>query len=371
MKIMIVAPFDVKGRFKGGISSIANTIVENQSSLARLGLNVITFDTCRIQRMDSKEGSLSKENFANAFSLYKDIIKAINETKPDILYYHTSVKTALLKDLLVARHAKLKTHIPIILHIHFADYNKIMIGNKTIDSIIISLLRRFIDRIIFLSERTKTEYIEHGIPCDKCHVVYNFSSISCNKNEIKTENTNRQFVFIGSIDKRKGIFDLLKTISNLDGDYVLHICGECRTKEEEKEFSSYLDKKKYRIIHHGYVGENEKKQILTQADALVLPSYGEGLPMVIMEALSTGCYIISTNVGAIPEIVGSSNGILIAPGDNKSLLTSMKNVLLMNNDDLQSIKLKNLKESEKYTFETFIQQIVSISQTLHKDEIVL
>ena len=51
----------------------------------------------------------------------------------------------------------------------------------------------------------------------------------------------------------------------------------------------------------------------------VLPSYHEGLPVSILEAMSYGEYIVSTKVGGIPEVVGKDVGVLINPGDRKAL----------------------------------------------------
>lgn len=56
---------------------------------------------------------------------------------------------------------------------------------------------------------------------------------------------------------------------------------------------------------------------------MVLPSYHEGLPMAILEGMAAGKAIISTVVGAIPEVVGEENGILVKPGDVPALAEAL------------------------------------------------
>jgi glycosyltransferase involved in cell wall biosynthesis len=66
----------------------------------------------------------------------------------------------------------------------------------------------------------------------------------------------------------------------------------------------------------GWISGKEKKKVLNECDVYILPSYNEALPISILESMSYGKAIISTNVGGIPEIVGhKKNGLLINPGD--------------------------------------------------------
>ncbi|HPI00393.1 MAG TPA: glycosyltransferase, partial [Chitinophagaceae bacterium] len=70
------------------------------------------------------------------------------------------------------------------------------------------------------------------------------------------------------------------------------------------------------VEYLGWVSNNEKNNLLLHSDIYMLPSYAEGLPVSILEAMSYGMPIISTNVGGIPEIVKHQyNGLLFQPGD--------------------------------------------------------
>lgn len=217
---------------------------------------------------------------------------------PDVLYYHSSIRYALLKDLLILRHAKIKTKVKTIIHIHFADYEKIMTGIGLVDTIILSILKNYIDEIVFLSKTTMNSFIEHGIENNKCSVIYNFNTLTLKENDIDTSNHENKLVrllFVGTIGKRKGFFDLVKALENIDRNkYELHVCGEVVDEESKNEFEKCKKNLARNLVFHGFVSGEERDCIYQSSDILILPSYGEGLPMVILEAFSAGCAVISS-----------------------------------------------------------------------------
>jgi glycosyltransferase involved in cell wall biosynthesis len=146
---------------------------------------------------------------------------------------------------------------------------------------------------------------------------------------------------------RKGILDILKAIpfvieknKNISflftgGDNVKSVIPKCN----EMGITSY-------VKFLGWVSEEKKLKLYGDSDILILPSYDEGLPYVIIEALASGLPIISTYVGGIPEAVeNGTNGFLINPGDYRAL--AEKILLLSQNKNLrQSIAKANIKKAE-------------------------
>ena len=93
---------------------------------------------------------------------------------------------------------------------------------------------------------------------------------------------------------------------------------------------------------------------------MVLPSYGEGLPITILEALHFGMPVITTKVGAIPEIINENIGTLLLPGDVIGLKNSLKYYSELPNSNLKAISLRCMMESEKYSFPIFASKLVEI-----------
>ena len=82
------------------------------------------------------------------------------------------------------------------------------------------------------------------------------------------------------------------------------------------------------ISYEGWISGEHKIRLLNQANAYILPSYNEGLPISILEAMSYQLPIISTKVGGIPEIVKDGvNGYLIEPGNKQQLKSAIDKLI--------------------------------------------
>lgn len=121
----------------------------------------------------------------------------------------------------------------------------------------------------------------------------------------------KRLVFFGHVQDEKGIGDLLKLASLLPKDYKVEIYGriiDCKYQN--------FDWNKYNVSYNGEVPSEKVLQILATSLALILPSYREGYPGVIIEAFSVGTPVIAYCIGGIPEIVeDGQNGRLCSLGD--------------------------------------------------------
>jgi glycosyltransferase involved in cell wall biosynthesis len=128
-----------------------------------------------------------------------------------------------------------------------------------------------------------------------------------------------QVVFVGGLSKNKGVFDILKAvqlINNIDIHFTFVGGGPV------DEFLDYAHKLgvNEQVSFLGRISEEKKVELLMDSHIFVLPSYAEGQPVAILEAMAAGQPIISTSVGSIPEIVSDGkNGFLIEPGDINKL----------------------------------------------------
>lgn len=176
-----------------------------------------------------------------------------------------------------------------------------------------------------------------------------------NNNLIKNQ-TNKpiQFVFTGRYERRKGIQELNQCIEQIHGkyDFIFHFIGPIPIEKQIKS-----DK----IIYHGTIMDQGKiKHILQQSDILVCPSYSEGMPNVIMEAMASGCAIIASDVGAVSEQVDASNGILIRPGDKKQLKAAIEKMITLPGEQLLAMKKASIKRiEEKFLWERVAEQTIT------------
>jgi len=156
--------------------------------------------------------------------------------------------------------------------------------------------------------------------------------INDEKVQYNTPNKIRQFVFIGRYERRKGIEELSMVLDRVKEsyDFIFHFIGPI--PEEKKIFSE-------KVRYHGLVRSEEKiKQILREADVLVSPSYSEGMPTVILEAMASGCAVIASDVGAVCDEVDESNGWLVRAGDTRQLEETIVSAIEMSFGQLASKK---------------------------------
>lgn len=150
--------------------------------------------------------------------------------------------------------------------------------------------------------------------------------------------SGRRLVCVGRLCEQKGQALLVEAAARLhrDGvhfDLVLVGDGEMRADIERLIAAHGLAE---RVKITGWADGTEVRRQLTQARALVLPSFGEGLPVVIMEAFALGRPVISTAIAGIPELVrDGDNGWLITPGDVDALADAMRQALAADSAELE------------------------------------
>lgn len=112
------------------------------------------------------------------------------------------------------------------------------------------------------------------------------------------------------------------------------------------------------VEYVGWVDGEAKSRLLAEADGFILPSYAEGLPLAILEAMSYGLPVIATAVGAIPEVVDSSVGWLISPKSPTEIGTALKEFIAC--DHRAALRTNAIKKSEQYLPPRVSQQLESI-----------
>ena len=168
--------------------------------------------------------------------------------------------------------------------------------------------------------------------------------------KMSVEDNIVKIIFIGGINPlRKGLEDLISVMNEIipvekDVRFILSGGGEVRKCLTADIHSNCWQ----RVDYVGWLSERQKRKMYKNSDIMVLPSYDEGMPYVLIEAMASGMAIVSTDVGGIPELIPSEKyGIIIQPGDTTALKDSL--LLLIRNSALrESMGGKNIKRIKKY-----------------------
>ena len=145
--------------------------------------------------------------------------------------------------------------------------------------------------------------------------------------EGRSDYVDQNILFLGRICRDKGIAELLLAMDEIHGRFpraCLYIGGSY----EEQEWKSEVEKRSKYVRWMGWIGGAGKEKLLRETcSTFVLPSYYEGQPISLMEAMSYGLASVATNVGGVPEIVSEGEGILIPAGNEKALAAALEKVL--------------------------------------------
>lgn len=129
----------------------------------------------------------------------------------------------------------------------------------------------------------------------------------------------KRFVFIGHIKKEKGIDEILDVSLELDDSYTLDIYGPI---SDTKYNEGYFDK--FSVRYLGPLVSKDVLQTLEKYDVLLLPSYKEGYPGIVIEAYAMGLPVIATKLQGLQEIVEpNQTGILIEPRNVRELIQAI------------------------------------------------
>lgn len=140
-----------------------------------------------------------------------------------------------------------------------------------------------------------------------------------------------RFIYLGWLENAKGIYVLLEAVQMLAAkghQFHLTMCGGGHEYHRLMSRCAELGLER-QIEIRGWVRGEAKLEALWRADTLILPSFSEGLPNALLEAMSSGLAVIATTVGGIPSLIRSrQSGILVRPGDALALASAMEELLL-------------------------------------------
>jgi glycosyltransferase involved in cell wall biosynthesis len=200
-----------------------------------------------------------------------------------------------------------------IIHIHSGKFDTFFESVPYLQGIIKYVLNKT-DVLIVLSEEWKT-YFDTLTITPKA-VVVNNPVVMPSQSAPKIPATPYKLLYLSRINTIKGIYDLLEYFKNhhsaLKNQFLLQVAGS----GEEEKVKEIIKKEKLEDVVQfvGWISGEPKMQMIREADAFILVSYYEGLPMSILEAMAMGKAIIASRVGGVPSVVKDGvNGWLIAP----------------------------------------------------------
>ena len=212
--------------------------------------------------------------------------------------------------------------------------------------------------ILSVSQALADEMISMGIERKKISVIYNGVDHQKFGVETKALLNGDYLLYVGNLKHDKGVVELIKGFAKICNNYPtlnLVYAGSGIEKERLGQLSKALNiADKVQLL--GSVEHHKLPALITHAKALVLPSYNEGVPNVVLEAMACGTPVLATNVGGIPEVVDEKIcGRLIKPRCEIAVENGLNDIL---NQPWNKEQIK--AHSKKFTWENNKRQLIEL-----------
>lgn len=280
----------------------------------------------------------------NRFNLFAppetDVFHASNWTLPK-----TKAKlVTTIHDLIFLKYPE--THTSYSVAVHARHLNRV---------------KKYADRIIAVSQSTKKDLIDYGIPEEKISVIYEaaspiFKPVDSYQVKTKYGLTNDYFLSVGALEPRKNLNRLIEAFSKLFHPGVetsltpgceLVVVGPAGWGESLKPVTN--------VKFLGFVSDEDLAGLYSGAKALVYPSLYEGFGLPVLEAMSCGCPVITSNVSSLPE-VGGEAAIYVNPLSVAEITQAMVSVPKLN------LTEKSLAQAKKFSWDKTAKETLKIYQ---------
>lgn len=350
IKVLMVGP---DRSVHGGISAMVNSYYE-----AGLGNEV---DLKYIGTM--REGSKVKKLLV-AIGAYLEFASVVS--RYDVVHVNAASDRSFMRKSYFIRCAK-RHGKKIVLHQHggdFKNYYENQISDKRR-----SYFRKTLDMadVMLVLTSSWKEYFGNLTRPEKITVFPNgvkTAGYEADNIDVTFDKKDlNKLLFLGRICADKGIDELIRAVSELHDTnprirlYLGGIYEEERYKRiiEESPFAEYL----------GWISGSEKDRYLDECGIYVLPSYYEGLPVSVLEAMLHGCVVVSTKVGGIPEIIDDGKeGYLVEPKDADALKEAIKKAMEERAVGKELAKNAKKRVLEQFSVEKSVVSLVRIYKNL-------
>ena len=312
IRVCMIVP-DTK--VKGGIATVVN-------GYRTFGLG----KEFEISYIESYCDGSKLQKFLKALYGYVQFIKELFQSKPDIVHIHSSFGPSFWREIpFIYMAGWLK--IPIVNHVHGAEFDSFYVCASNRKKRIIKNIYSRCTAFIALSEEWQVK-LESIVPRDKITVIENYCIIP-----EKISFKKKQILFLGEIGERKGCFDIPAIYAEVlkkQKNVPLLICGDGESEKMNRLFREKHIEDAVSFL--GWVRGEEKERLLMESAIFLFPSYNEGMPMALLEAMAYGLAVVTTNVGGIPKLIDNGiDGYICEPGDILGIAEKVTE--LMKNDE--------------------------------------
>ena len=336
---------------KGGIGTVVRGFVEDIHPEGYSFKHIVTH---------ADRGPVAKVSIAG--TAFIKCALSMRRGSYDLVHVHSAFGASFTRSIPFIRMAS-ERGLPLVNHIHADDWGSFYDEATAEKKRRIAEVYSSCDRIIALSQEW-ADTLSAVVSEDKIVVLENFSPVY-DENYVPDWN-GKTVVFMSRLERIKGcdiLPDICDKVLARVPDARFLICGEgsmggiLQAKLRERHLED-------RVELLGWIGADRKIDILKQGSVFLLPSYGEGMPMCVLEAMGLGLPVVATNVGGIPQLISNmKNGYICDPGDAESISKALI-ALLGNPKKCAAMSSEAKKSAETRSIASYSKQLKKIYDEL-------
>ncbi len=265
--------------------------------------------------------ALSFKRFLSTWILIFSIDNIIKKINPDIVHSHSAELGFILSR--VCR----KYRIPIINQCEGVSfpYPQTSLIRRIVEKF--SLKNGKFDKIITVDENSLNAFEKEGIK----NVIYVPNSIDLNEfNLNKSIKKKNEFIFVGRVEREKGIEDLINAVQilkNKDFKFKIKLVGDGKDLEDYRKTINSLKLNNY-FLFLGRLDHKDTIKNYFESEIFILPSHQEGFPITLLEAWASGLPVIITKVGGISKIcTDNKDSLIIEPKNPEQIAEAMQELI--------------------------------------------
>jgi len=334
--VLVVGPIPRARSYIGGVGTLIRTQLEHW----QLPFPVAHLNTELWSREYGTVGKFTLRHLA-AFGINSVRLGwAVIRQRPRLVHIHSSIGLGLLKDMVFASGVRWVLRRPVVLQVHFSVVDAILFSR-------VAILRRWqlrwlagcCDRLALLSQNVLQDFCAL-LPVRSAAVLREKSIVLPNFTDIPSQATEGapslpiNIFFIGNVGQRKGAYDLIGAARQLKrlnvAPFRVTLAGPFDSADDQQRLASMVEDSGLQevVSFLGPVSGDAKARAFRQAHVFVLPSYGEGVPISLLEAMAYGLPVVVTKVGGIPETITSGQeGYLLPVGDTGALVGALRELV--------------------------------------------
>jgi glycosyltransferase involved in cell wall biosynthesis len=327
MRIFMLVPHET---IRGPVAKHTPHLV---AALQSLGSTVVTHPWGR-ERDDESLGAKVTDRLRDVLS----VARAVREQDFDVLV----VKSAhdwrtLIRDIAGVLATRRRVR-PVVIQLHGSQASRLAQPGHRAFKLATAALLALVDGVLVLSteEQRQWQAFRPGRPVFTVKNPYIRNSSSTAREDVKTSTERPRVLFVGRLKKEKGVFDLVEAMPHVlaRADCDLVVVGDGGQERKLRDQIGRLGLQDH-VIMAGYLAGSDLSREYAWATIFVLPSWSEGFPTVLAEAMDAGLPIVTTRIrGAIDHLGDGENALFVEPREVNGLASAL--VALLQDRDLRT-----------------------------------